>query len=59
MFTVYEVFKTDGKKFRRFSSDNRFDCEVYVDHHKYDYGAILNGKSELTIEEEFCNGIGR
>lgn len=52
MFVVYEIFKTDGKKFFRFESEDKFTCEVYVDHHKYDYGALLNGKSELIIEEQ-------
>lgn len=51
MFSVYEVFKSDGKKFLRFQSDDKFECEVFVDHHKYDHGALLNGKSELIIEE--------
>ena len=51
MFVVYEVFKADGKKFFRFESEDKFTCEVYVDHHKYDYGALLNGASVLIIEE--------
>lgn len=36
MFIVYEIFP-DGKKFFRFESKDRFDCEVYVYHHKYDH----------------------
>lgn len=36
MFAVYEIFP-DGKKFFRFESDDRFECEVYVDHHKYNH----------------------
>ena len=52
MFRVYEVFYSDGKKFLRFECEDRFTCEVYVEHHKYDYGAILNGASHLVIEEE-------
>ena len=51
-YSVYEIFKSDGKKFLRFSSEDKFTCEVYVDHHKYDYGALLNGTSELVIVEE-------
>lgn len=50
MFTVYEVFKKDGKKFWRFESKDEFTCEVWVDHHRYDYGALNNGDSELIIE---------
>lgn len=42
MYIVYEVFKSDEKKFYRYESKDRFDCEVYIEHHKYDYGAILN-----------------
>ena len=51
MFAVYEVFKTDGKRFLMYESTDKFDCEVYVYNHKYDYGALLNGDSELIIEE--------
>ena len=36
MFTVYEVFP-DGKRFFRFESNDSFECEVYIDHHKYDH----------------------
>lgn len=35
LYTIYEVFP-DGKKFFRFESNDRFECEVYVEHHKYD-----------------------
>lgn len=51
MFVVYEVFKSDGKKLLRFKNEDKFTCEVYVDRHKYDYGALLNGASELVIEK--------
>ena len=51
MFTVYEVFKADGKKFFRFESEDRFDCEVYVHNHCYDCTALRKGNSELVIEE--------
>lgn len=44
-YIVYEVFP-DGKKFFRFENDDRFECEVYVDHHKYDHRV-----SKLVIEE--------
>lgn len=44
-YTVYEVFP-DGKQFFRFESDDRFECEVYVAHHKYDHKV-----SKLIIEE--------
>lgn len=43
-YTVYEVF-SDGKKFFRFESNDLFECEVYVEHHKYDHRA-----SRLVIE---------
>lgn len=46
MFIVYEIFKKDGKKFFRFESKDKFDCEVYVYHHQYE-----NKKSNLIIEE--------
>lgn len=51
MFVVYEVFKSDGKKLLRFKNKDKFTCEVYVDRHKYDYGVLLNGVSELVIEK--------
>lgn len=35
-YIVYEAFP-DGKRFFRFESNDRFECEVYVAHHKYDY----------------------
>lgn len=44
-YTVYEVFP-DGKKFFRFESDDHFECEVYLAHHKYDYRI-----GKLIIEE--------
>ena len=34
-YQVFEVFP-DGKKFFRFESADRFECEVYIEHHKYD-----------------------
>ena len=52
MFRVYEVFESDGKRFLRYESTDKFDCEVYVSHHQYDYGALSRGKSKLVIEEE-------
>ena len=35
VYSIYEVF-ADGKKFFRFKSDDLFECEVYMEHHKYD-----------------------
>ncbi len=40
MFVVYEIgkndkFYEDGKKFFRFEHQDRFECEVYIDHHAY------------------------
>lgn len=35
LHTVYEIFP-DGKKFFRFESTDRFECEVYIAHHQYD-----------------------
>ena len=46
-YTVYEVFP-DGKRFFRYESNDSFDCEVYVENHKYSYS--VSGK--LIIEEE-------
>lgn len=44
MYIIYEVF-SDGKKFFRFKSDDPFECEVYMEHHKYD-----NRIGSLVIE---------
>lgn len=46
-YTVYEVFP-DDKRFFRYESNDHFDCEVYVSHHKYDYSV----KGKLIIEGE-------
>lgn len=35
MYKVYEIF-SDGKRFFRFESDDKFNCEVYIHHHYYD-----------------------
>lgn len=43
-FFVYEVFN-DGKEIERFSSNDKFECEVYLDHHKYDNSIIRSGSS--------------
>jgi hypothetical protein len=51
MFKVYEVFKSDGKKFLWFESDDRFTCEVYVSNHCYDSTALRKGNSVMAIEE--------
>lgn len=50
-YRVLEVFKSDEKRFLRFESDDKLECEVYVYRHRYDHGALLNGASELVIEE--------
>lgn len=42
-YTVYEIFP-DGKCFWRFESEDKFECEVYVGHHKYD-----NPRSKSTL----------
>lgn len=44
MYVIYEVF-SDGKKFFRFKSDDPFECEIYMEHHKYD-----NRIGSLVIE---------
>ena len=52
MFVVYEFFKSDVKKFFRFESEDRFDCEVYVSNHCYGNTALRKGDSIMVIEEE-------
>lgn len=48
-YTVYEIMP-DGKKFFRFESNDRFDCEVYINNHCYDYN-VMRANSALVIEE--------
>lgn len=50
MFIVYEVF-ADGKKFFRFESDDPFECEIYMEHHKYDnrIGSLVIEKDETNV----------
>ena len=35
MFVVYLVDEFNGNTYKRYESTDRFDCEVWVDHHKY------------------------
>lgn len=49
-YTVCEVHK-DGKTYERYSSNDKFDCSVYVDHHKYDYGITRSGSRLIVIDE--------
>lgn len=51
-YTVYEVFP-DGKRFFRFESDDHFECEVYVDHHKYS----VSVRGKLIITESNINRL--
>jgi hypothetical protein len=48
MYKVFEIFP-DGAKILRFENCDRFECEVYIAHHQYDY-SIIRAKSTLTIE---------
>ena len=52
-YTVCEVHK-DGKTYERFISTDRFECEVYVAHHKYDYG-ITRSDSRLIVKDDTEN----
>ena len=51
MYRVYEEFKSDGKRFFRFESADRFECEVWVDHHQYER-AVCNGWSQFVVEAD-------
>ena len=48
MFAVYEIFP-DGGKYLWFENADRFECEVFVEHHRYDTGMIRR-KGFLVIE---------
>ena len=53
-FTVYEVF-ADNKQYLKFESDNRIDCEVYVNNHQYDrrFAPTDPNHSRLVIDDCF------
>lgn len=51
MYIVYEIFKSDGKRFFLYESKDRFSCEVFIYRNKYDATqAVRNGDSYLIIE---------
>lgn len=50
MYKVFEIFP-DGNKIFRFESDDIFECEVFINHHQYDY-CVIRSKSKLIIEED-------
>ena len=50
IYAVYEVHK-DGKSYYRYSSSDRFECEVYVAHHRYD-NSIMRSNARLVIVSE-------
>lgn len=49
-YTVYELHK-DEKTYERFSSNDKFECSVYVDHHKYDNSITRSGSRLIVIDE--------
>ena len=53
MFTVYEVFKSDGKKFPLHKHEDQFECEVWAYNHDDCTTALRIGRSYLVIEGEF------
>lgn len=51
MYVVYERFYKDGKKYWRHQSEDKFDCEVWIELNEYAIRSILAGKAELIIED--------
>ena len=51
MFYVLERFKSDGKCFILHSSDDKFECEVWMNNNYDCSNALRIGNSELIIEE--------
>lgn len=49
-YTVYELHK-DRKTYERYSSNDKFECLVYVDQHKYDYSITRSGSRLIVIDE--------
>lgn len=47
-YIVLEVFP-DNHKIQRYSNDDKFECEVYISQHEYDY-SVVRAKSKLIIE---------
>ena len=49
--TVYEVFKSDGKRFPLYNHDDYFTCECWVNNHLECTTALRLGKSYLVIDD--------
>lgn len=47
MYQIFEIM-TDGKQYFRFETDDKFEAEVWIDHHKYDH-SVIRSKSKLII----------
>lgn len=50
MFCVYEVFKSDGKRFLRFCHPDRFTCECWCRNEGSVLLSVLRGRAYLVIE---------
>lgn len=51
IFRVYEIFKSDGKKFLLFESEDHFTCEVMASRYQCDSRAVGDGRAYIQIEE--------
>lgn len=51
MYNVYEVFKSDGKRFLLFQHEDHFSCEVWARNHFDCTTALHRGFSELIIKK--------
>jgi hypothetical protein len=50
MYTVYEVFKSDGKRYPLYTNNDCFECEVWMKNHAECTNALRIGRSYLIIE---------
>lgn len=50
-YGVFEVFKSDGKRYLLYTHDDKFTCECWATNHDDCTTALRNGSSFLIIEE--------
>ena len=51
MFVVYEVFKSDGKRYEVYQHPDRMTCEVWMVNRSCDWSTVVRGSAEFVIEE--------
>lgn len=52
MFVVYEVFKSDGKRFPVYHHHYWHDCYVWAFNHNFDWKSVVEGRAKFVIVKE-------